>query len=223
MTTVSVLLWRGHGTADTEAGPPDVIPARCWLCGAMHQRTYPRATYRKPTWTDDDMAAQPMSDRICAACAWCIDSFSALRRTAWLVTEYAAQPLARREIRGVLLAPPAPPFAVLVPSSFQLHLFHRARLGHDRRRFPVQFERALVWVEPVAFAALLGRIETLRGMGHTVGEIVSGRLRGATCRKHGETEAALELNDALSPVRGTALFGLAMHVSHGPVREGNDE
>lgn len=60
-------------------------------------------------------------------------------------------------------------------------------------------------------------------MGHTLGEVASGRLRGAVCRKHGRTEAALDVSDALSPARGTALFGLALHVSHGPAKDGDDD
>lgn len=220
---VSRLLWTGHGSPETAAGSPEAVSGRCWLCAVQSTRTYARADYRKPTWTDDDQAQTPASDRLCPACAWCIDAFRDLRRTAWLATRDTATALARRDIRAVLLSPPAPPFAVLVPTSFQLHLFHRGRVALDASRFPVQFERALVWVAPETFIPLVTHVETLRALGHTIGEIASGRLRGATIRTHGQLDMALALSEALDPDRRTAVFALALHVSHAPDRAVTDK
>lgn len=220
--SVSRLLWTGHGSPDTVAGPPGAVSGRCWLCGAHSAVTYPRKTYRKPTWTDDDLAQQPESERLCPACAWCIDAFRSLRRAAWMATAQTATALARRDIRDVLLAPPEPPFALLIPTSFQLHLFHRGRVALDVTRYPVQFERALVWLEPGPFGELLGRVERLRELGHTLGEVASGRLRGATIRRHGLVDDALALSESLASARGTGRFGLALHVSHAPEREDTD-
>lgn len=217
--TVSALLHSAMGSLDASQGPPDAQPGHCWLCGVQAGRTYPRSRYRKPTFSDDDHAASPDSDRLCPACAWCLDAYKRLRSRAIVVTADQAVLMTRGEIKPHLLAPPDPPFAILIPTSFQLHLFYRARMAYDRGRFPVQFERQTLTIDRAAFAGLLGHVEALRALGHTVGEITAGQLRYRTLKLHGDVDGALAHSRALDPWRRTGEFGLALHVSHGPSRK----
>src|SRR5690606_28143585 len=126
-----------------------------------------------------------------------------LRSRAIVATEHEALLLTRGEIQPHLLAPPEPPFVILIPTSFQLHLFYRARLALDRDRFPVQFERETLAIDRAGFAALLAHIEALRALGHTVGEITTGQLRYRSLKRHGQIDSALAHSRAIDPWRRT--------------------
>lgn len=220
MTNPAHLLWRAYGQPDTQHGPPDETPGRCWLCGCATARSYARKTYRKPTFADDHLAAQPGSERLCPACAWGLDAYRTLRAKAIITNGVVLHELKRSEIRDVLLGDlPDAPFIVLIPTSFQKHLFYRARPGLSHARYPVVFETDLIDVSARRLHRVVAQVETLRGLGHTLGEIESGKLRYPTLRKHGQAGYALEVNAHLDAERGLPLFDLALHISHDPRKE----
>ncbi|MBT9158986.1 MAG: hypothetical protein DDT26_00235 [Dehalococcoidia bacterium] len=123
----------------------------------------------------------------------------------------------RAEIRGWLLDPPEPPFIIAIAESGQKHILPWAQTGHDRDYFPVQFELDCIWLKRQEFTTLLARFETLRGLGFTKTELVSGNYRSETLlqaiRDHPHW---VEHDHALAAVRGSRLLDLVAHVALQP-------
>lgn len=131
------------------------------------------------------------------------------------VTLLLVENLATRvEIRGWLINPPDPPFLINIAESGQKHTVIWAQQGHDRDRFPVQFESDSLYVDRAEFIRLLEAFELLMGLGFSKTEITTGDYHSdrlvAAFVEHQEPDSLIQR------YRNTRLLDLVNHVAQKP-------
>ena len=123
---------------------------RCFWCGAPASEDYaPPSGF--VGWGE---VVSPASRHICAGCRIATNESDRSRRPrmwSWLITEAGADGRAKGEIdtiRGWCLAPPVPPFAIVIATSGQKNLIYRAPINQSADVITVQFELEHVTYRP---------------------------------------------------------------------------
>lgn len=190
---------------------PQYGPDRtCWLCGGPTDGVgWPWQAIIAPTFTNHTLAKAPSSQSVCQPCAYFAGSESWYNHAASHNAAHperpplkAVQPLSWRSYpqlftaggvahptraawRAVLLAPPAPPFLALIPTSGQKHLIFRATVSYSVDDFVVLLEEESLWIHRATFAALLGTFEAMYALGFSKASILSGDYHPAQLLKVG--------------------------------------
>lgn len=170
--------------------------ARCWLCGGTIQETAWHRHHFPATFTNVNLARVPASQAVCQPCAYLSAGASWPAEAARLglkskhpISWRSYDHLFQRDLpgghivpsragwRGLLLAPPAPPFVAVITESGQKHLLFRAAVAYDRDRFRLQLEEDTLVVNRAACAACLAAFEALYRLGFGKQEIASGHYR----------------------------------------------
>lgn len=125
--------------------------------------------------------------------------------------------LTRQQFRDILLAPPEPPFTLVISESGQKHILPWAKAAYSQNYFPVQFEMDTVYVG-AEFATGLVKYEGLLAMGFGKGEIDSGNYRSdlllSAIKNNPEDYWEKEL--FIQQIRGTRLLELISYVAIKP-------
>lgn len=196
-----------------ERGP---LEGDCWLCGAKNVTGYPRSKVIKPTFTDSNLARSPWSEVVCDACTWAL-SYRSLRSYSILATSAELIHPTRQELRDVLIDPPAPPFLIAVSQTGQKWLHLKSQVNYSRDAFKVRFEDLTVRVEPGNFASVLEFMERMLAV-FSKSEIATGEYAVHRIQQFGLEQFDL-FEGVLRPLRGSAVFALALHVATIPERE----
>ena len=93
--------------------------------------------------------------------------------------------LGRAGIRSLILDPPQPPFMGIVSEAGKKNLVHRAPIAHDRQRFPVLVEEAVVWVEPAIAREIMSDFESALSDGLRRDDLLTGDYAAASIFKVG--------------------------------------
>jgi len=183
----------------------------CWLCGGeTGGKGIPTKKGIKDTFTDHSWARGQGSNSLCPGCAFCLGN-RPLRNYSILATSDRLRHPSRAEWRGILLAPPEPPFVACLAVSGQKHLAFKAPINLSQEVFTVALEEQLIEVVPAKLAACLEIVEDLY-IYFTKDEIATGRYS-----QHRIQECGLarweRLDAALEPWRGSRLLELALFVA----------
>ncbi len=195
------------------ADPPlEPVPdATCWLCGGeTGGQGMPTKKGIKPTFTDHPYARGQGSESLCAGCAFCL-SMRELRNYSILASPAGLQHPSRAVWREILLSPPEPPFVMCLAVSGQKHLFMKAPVNLDRRRFTVMLEEQAVHVIPEKLGACVEAIEALY-IYFSKDEIATGRYSQNRIKECGLRRWE-ELEGEIAYWRGRPLFDLALFVA----------
>lgn len=121
----------------------------CFYCGAPSPESHPTSVYVKGSFTGLTGVFSPGSPWICEGCVLCfrdtceinqIDGVrrfvtrGAMRAFSWVITTNRALSASKAHIaqlRAVCLAPPDPPFAIVLSDSGQTHQLYRGVVNHD--------------------------------------------------------------------------------------------
>lgn len=207
----------------------------CWLCGGDTDGAgWPRDVWLRPTFTNHNEAQAPASDAVCQACVamaskevW--ESYVAAHPEQGLKTGHAMSwrfyshaftssghwcPR-RPDWRRLLTDPPAPPFLFVLSQSGQKHLIFKARLAHDRGRYPLRWEDELLWVVPHELESAVVAVEAGMEAGLARSDMESlspaphRALKAGVRRTHALIEFARPHRDA-----DPRLYALACYVAH---------
>lgn len=149
----------------------------CFYCGAYCDGSHDAQTHVKPTFTNRDIVAVPVSQYLCHGCYLSLGDGSAdmpmldgtikafttprgmaPRLYSWLLTAFERLAFTKAHIpliRDILTDSaklPEPPFAVVLSDSGQKQLIFRAPVAHERTAFPILLEDGQIVVEPIELA-----------------------------------------------------------------------
>jgi len=119
---------------------------RCWYCAAPCGEVFPTARYVKDSFTGRTGVAAPGSPWVCQGCVLCLreDARIAMlagkrrdgqrmRSYSWVLTAGSARAATKAHLvehRAICIAPPPPPFALVLSDSGQTHQFYRGVVNH---------------------------------------------------------------------------------------------
>lgn len=141
-------------------GQPLGGESHCFYCGAQCGPEHPAARYVKPTFNDWGIAAYPNSEVVCNGCVIALDEKRPMpgkdkpqkvRNYSWLLTPSEALPMTKADLarmRGLCIAPPEPPFALILATSGQRQLIFRAPVNHGIDTVAVQLETERMAFKP---------------------------------------------------------------------------
>lgn len=155
----------------------------CFFCGVDCPPDLLTKDYLSPAFNAGRTVAAPDSDFICESCVWFLQEKATInlanqerrenqkvRSYSWVVsgsTRTAYTKAHLPELQAICLAPPAPPFKILLADSGQKHLFYRSEFNLSTDRFTVQLEETSVLVSPPAIAE---RLALTRQINESIGK-----------------------------------------------------
>ncbi len=131
---------------------------RCYYCGGRCDDSFPAQV--KDTFNDRAAAACPRSTVRCGGCEYLMTNGVPMAGRekpqkpwtySWVITPATATPLTKADlttIRGTCLAPPAPPYAIVIAASGQKHIAFRTPAGIDRTTATVGLEGETISYHP---------------------------------------------------------------------------
>lgn len=134
---------------------------RCFYCGGACGDSFCAVDHVSGTFTDWPNVSFPQSDFVCAGCIIATtepDKSDRPRMFSWVLTPRHAARFSKGEmpaIRAACLAPPDPPFAIVVSCSGQKHLIYRSPANLSADVVSIQFELERVTYRPAELAARL--------------------------------------------------------------------
>lgn len=129
-------------------------PHRCFYCGSICGDEFTGREFVADTFTSRNMASQPGSQFVCGGCVCALESSDRSKQPrlfSWVITRYSATSIGKgkiAEIRAACLAPPEPPYSIVVSASGQKHLIYLAPINYSRDVVTVQFELDRVTYRP---------------------------------------------------------------------------
>jgi len=123
--------------------------------------------------------------------------------------------MTRKQVRGILLNPPSPPFTLVIAESGQKHILPWAQEAHSQSVFPVQFEMDTLYVDREDFTTIISSYEQLMTMGFNKAEIDSGDYRSENLLPVIRTSYAAYWSheQVICDRRGTRLLELVSYVA----------
>jgi CRISPR type IV-associated protein Csf1 len=131
----------------------------CFYCGGNCGEEHSVKRYVKDTFTNRDIVRRPSSQFICSGCVACFEdrdltlingeqrSDQWTRLYSWIFTkdkQIAATKSHLKEISGVLLDPPDPPFGIVLVTSGQKQLLFRSVIAWSKDNFPIMLEDEII-------------------------------------------------------------------------------
>ena len=164
------------------SGIPCAGEHRCFYCAAPCGETRPTSIHVKDSFTGRSGVRSPGSPWVCEGCVLCLResadiklidgetrSGQLMRGYSWVLTEASVVAATKAHLlilRRVCLAPPHPPFAVVLSDSGQTHQLYRGVVNHDRSSPVITLESEPIGYRPGELAtrlALCGRIVAATG------------------------------------------------------------
>ena len=138
----------------------------CFFCGASCTDKFAAKKFVKPTFTELDLVARPGSECVCGPCIHAMSGHAetvdldgevrtgragAPRMYSWLL-QGTKPPVAFNKrhmgfVRKLVLAPPAPPFALVLSDSGQKQLMYRAPVNTRKGPYRVLLENEIITVD----------------------------------------------------------------------------
>lgn len=218
----ATLIWEAAGRPIDEKCTD--VHGRCYLCASEFDRGASRDLVLLDTFTGHDGARFPSSKFVCEACAWSLNDHSlVVGRTGgkWRNYSHAAvygkwltftkKVEERRVLRDLLCAPPDSEWCAVVAESGQKQLAYRGPVSRGNRRCSVLFEERVVSYQPSALADIVATVEAMI-VTFSKTEVSSGAWINRRIVEFGPDRFA-ELDAILRPVRGSALFDLAVFLA----------
>jgi hypothetical protein len=135
---------------------------RCYYCGSFCDDMHAVDDFVKPTFTNRDIVSFPGSQFVCVGCALSlgigddkmemIDGSFKVRENergmqprlySWVLTEgkkLAASKAHIKQLRGIVIDSPEPPFAIILADSGQKQLIFRAPIALNKNNYPLLLE-----------------------------------------------------------------------------------
>jgi CRISPR type IV-associated protein Csf1 len=137
---------------------------KCYYCGHDCQREFKTKDYVKKTFTNRDEVICPNSNYVCKGCVLSlgtkilnikmIDGEIRKKNTArfysWVLTKkenLAATKSHIKQLREIILNPPAPPFAICLSDSGQKQFIFRTPISYQRDFYNLRFEDQIILVD----------------------------------------------------------------------------
>jgi hypothetical protein len=179
--------------------------SKCWLCGGDTGGVgWPIKAALGAAFTQHNIAAVMDSDAWCQACVATTkcEPWQAMVKSRGLDLKIWTQAgwntyshfvredghyssPTRREMRAVLLDPPAGQWVLGINTSGQKHTIFRATVAANRDYFPVQFDEYTVWLYAERLRSCLADFERLCELGFSKDSILSGRYHHGQMLKVG--------------------------------------
>lgn len=133
----------------------------CYFCGSICTEEYTTKDFVRPTFTNVDSVADPLSKYICEECSFFFGSKSKIemvdgeiregtpRLYSWIITKNKRTAYSKKhikEIREKILSPPDPPFKIIVSESGKKNIVFRSIWSQTRDNYPIQFEDKRLYV-----------------------------------------------------------------------------
>lgn len=123
----------------------------CFYCGAPCGTDRPASSFVRSTFFDVGETAAPNSEYVCSGCEVCLQEKAEIngrqnqkrRNYSWVLTASEQRALTKADVlklQAACLAPPEPPYAIVIATSGQKHLLFRSRVNYDRQAVTVQLE-----------------------------------------------------------------------------------
>lgn len=198
------------------------IEGVCTVCGKSYKGGILRKHLLTPTYMDWDIHKEPDSHGICEACMFCLMLNAEAKRTALKNYSFVAADklylCSQKDMRDWLVAPPEPPFVMVVSVSHKKHLATKAVVSYSRERYTCMYEETPIDVSLDKIRDCIDLIESLRGIGMTKAEIELGRIR-FDIFKVWEQKALLDAIWKVTEYRKTGVLPLALHVAQKKTEE----
>lgn len=209
----------------------------CWLCGGeTGGKGWPQSVAISPTFTQQNTAKCSDSNTVCCSCAALTraETFQSMVRSrgiqikiwtqaGWhcyshLILEdgsYSAP--TRKEMRAVLLSPPAGKWLLSINTTGQKHTIFRGTVASGRDMFPVQMDESTIWCRAASLRACMADFEAICALGFSKDSILTGQYNHTQMMKVGlsrwrPAEQRMELWRADDP----GLLSLVHMVALGP-------
>ncbi len=189
----------------------DVPDERCWMCaGETRGRGILVADRITDMFSDVHHMKLPESKSLCEAC-YGLQSQRRFRFYSTLATEDGVRHLARDSWAEILTSPPPPPWAALLATSGQKHLFFKTRINHDNGRVYVQMEDLGIEFPPAELSELLTIVERMYTI-FTKAEIESGNYDSRRILQYGMGKFDADERE-VARYRGGRLLTLAVWIA----------
>lgn len=208
-------------------------PDRCFFCGASCDGANPAKSYVKDSFNGRGEVVAPGSSAVCHGCVLCLRedatidlidgttgrhvTKAAMRAFSWLVTTdrmVAASKAHLDHLRGVLLSPPDPPWALVLSDSGKRHLLYRGVVNHANRGWVVTLEGDRIAGDPASLDArlrLVGQLVAAWGK-PALAEPITPSRAFRLFERYGETRAEALIRE-WEPIAGDPLSRLAVWLS----------
>lgn len=147
-------------------------PHRCFYCGAPCVVGWPTSQYVKKSFTGHGGVAAPGSPWVCQGCVLCLRESCTIRLLdgtirpdqrmrgySWVVDRAGATAATKAHInrlREICVAPPEPPFAIILSDSGQTHQLYRGRVNHSPLPIVATLEAEPITYRPAGLLDALG-------------------------------------------------------------------
>lgn len=208
-------------------------PLACFFCGAPCDGSRRAEDFVRDSFNGRGEVAAPGSPGVCEGCVLCLREHAAIdlidgtrgrrvtkaamRAFSWLVAGgrmAAASKAHLHLLRPVLLAPPDPPWALVLSDSGKRHLLYRGAVNHADRGWVVTLEGDRITGDPASLAdrlRLVGRLVAAWGK-PALAEAMAPSRAFALFARYGGEEAGRLLAE-WSRVGGEPLSRLALWLS----------
>ena len=142
---------------------------KCFFCGNSCDESYLTRDYVKNTFTNHDIVKCPASEYVCLGCTIStgmgqpgfdmIDGNykeattsrgGAPRLYSWVLTSCYRRAATKGHLghlRDIMLAPPDPPFSIILADSGKKQIIFRCPIARSKNQYPVQLEEELVIID----------------------------------------------------------------------------
>jgi CRISPR type IV-associated protein Csf1 len=134
----------------------------CYYCGHKCDEENIAKDFVKITFNNRDIIARPAGGFVCHGCAMVMSSdqtitmidgeireHQKIRSYSWVLTKEKNLAATKAHIgllRSIILAPPEPPFAIILSNSGQKQLMFRAKIAFERDNYPLTLEEEIIAV-----------------------------------------------------------------------------
>lgn len=217
----------GDTRADWEANADD---GACLFCGHVGLTVAASDTINRKYFNNDDITDAPHSDRVCVACAYCMDTRK-VKQGHWIATEQHFERVSTGDLPGRFAAIRAggyePPIAVKVAEdpirSSHGYLWTPVSYTVDPLRICYDRSMETPLVEWDLLDQLVADIEELRWHGFRLDDIREDSPRVGDLESVGSDVYDQIRERTLDPHGGTALFELAITLSRSADDQDRDE
>lgn len=142
----------------------------CFYCGASCDDSYSSREYVKSSFNGWTTVAAPNSLAVCAGCVICLNEHAdiqlpqeartdqRMRNYSWIITKGSARAYTKAhvaELRAACLAPPTPPFAIVISDSGQKQLLYRGVVAMDAAMPTLTLEEERITYQPCHLEQIL--------------------------------------------------------------------
>jgi len=225
------LVYAGRTDADTRADwAAKAEGGTCLFCGHTGQTVPAPDTINRKYFNNDDITDAPYSDRVCVACAYCMDTRK-VKQGHWIATNDRFERVSTGDLPGVFTAirdaEYEPPIAVKIAEDAirSSHGYLWTPVSYTLDPLRICYDRSMETplVEWGLLDQLVADIEELRWHGFRLDDIRTDSPRVGDLESVGHDVYDRIRDRTIRPHGGTALFELAITLSRAADDQDRDE